>query len=175
MKAQQKLNLWDIFCISTGAMISSGLFVLPVIAYKYSGPSIIIAYFFAGLLMIPSILSKSELLSAMPKSGGTYFFIARSFGPLLGIFGGLASWFSLSLKSAFALIGIGTFLEYFLPNVGSSQLYFLIKLTAASFCIIFVLINIFSVKLSARIQNMMVSFLLVTCILYVVLGMGRVS
>ena len=175
MESAKKLNLWDIFCIATGTMISSGLFVLPAIAYKYGGPSIILAYFVAGFLMIPSIFSQSELLSAMPKAGGTYFFIERSFGPFLGIFGGLAGWFSLSLKSAFALIGIGMFLEYFLPSVSDPQFYLLIKLIAASFCIVFVLVNIFSVKLAARIQNIMVIFLLVTCFAYILLGVKEIS
>ncbi|MCF7908001.1 MAG: amino acid permease [Candidatus Omnitrophica bacterium] len=175
MVKDKKLNLKDIFCIATGAMISSGLFVLPAIAYRYSGPSIILAYLVAGLLMIPSIFSKSELLTAMPKSGGTYFFIERSFGPLLGIFGGLASWFSLSLKSAFALIGIGVFLEYFLPSASSPQLYFFIKLIAASFCIVFVLVNIFSVRLSARLQNVLVFFLLTICVSYIVFGIKNIN
>ncbi len=175
MESAKKLNLWDIFCIATGTMISSGLFVLPAIAYKYGGPSIILAYFVAGFLMIPSIFSQSELLSAMPKAGGTYFFIERSFGPFLGIFGGLAGWFSLSLKSAFALIGIGMFLEYFLPSVSDPQFCLLIKLIAASFCIVFVLVNIFSVKLTARIQNIMVIFLLVTCFAYILLGVKEIS
>ncbi len=175
MGSAQKLNLWDIFCIATGAMISSGLFILPAIAYKYSGPSIVLAYFIAGFLMVPSIFSQSELLSAMPKAGGTYFFIERSFGPFLGIFGGLANWFSLSLKSAFALIGIGVFLEYFFPSASDPQLYFLIKLTAASFCLVFVLVNIFSVKLTARIQNIMVAFLLLSCFTYILLGISGIS
>jgi len=175
MESGKKLNLWDIFCIATGTMISSGLFVLPAIAYKYGGPSIILAYFIAGFLMIPSIFSQSELLSAMPKAGGTYFFIERSFGPFLGIFGGLAGWFSLSLKSAFALIGIGMFLEYFLPSVNNPQFYLLIKLIAASFCIVFALVNIFSVKLTARIQNILVSFLLGVCFIYILLGVKEIS
>lgn len=175
MKITQKLNLWDIFCLASGTMISSGLFILPAVVFKYSGPSIILAYFLAGILMIPSILSNSELLSAMPKAGGTYFFIERSFGPFLGIFGGLAGWFSLSLKSAFALIGIGVFLEYFLPAGSSFQLYFLIKLIAACFCIIFVLVNIFSVKFTARIQNLMVTFLILSCLTYIILGIKEIS
>ena len=175
MKPVQKLNLWDIFCLASGTMISSGLFILPAIAYKYSGPSIVLAYFLAGLLMIPTIFSKSELLSAMPKAGGTYFFIERSFGPFLGIFGGLASWFSFSLKSAFALIGIGVFLEYFFPAVDSSQLYLLVKFIAALFCIVFVLVNIFSVKFTARVQNLMVTFLILSCFTYIILGIREVS
>ncbi|MFH1519297.1 MAG: amino acid permease [Candidatus Omnitrophota bacterium] len=175
MESAEKLNLWDIFCLATGTMISSGLFILPAIAYKYSGPAIILAYFLAGLLIIPAVFSKSELISAMPKAGGTYFFIERSFGPLLGILGGLASWFSLSLKSAFALIGIGAFLEYFFPLASGPQLYFLIKLTAASFCIVFVVVNIFSVKFTARIQNLMVTFLLLAGFTYIILGVREVA
>ncbi|MCQ9204712.1 MAG: amino acid permease [Omnitrophica bacterium] len=171
MKVQEKLGLWDIFCMATGTMISSGLFILPAIAYRQTGPSIVVAYFLAGLLMIPSILSKSELITAMPKAGGTYFFIERSFGPFLGIFSGLASWFSLALKSAFALVGIGLFLEYFSPSFD----YFQVKLVAASFCVLFVIINIFSVKLSARIQNLMVVFLLLVCATYVFLGVRNIS
>jgi len=177
MSSGQKLNLWDIFCIATGAMISSGLFVLPAIAYRYGGSSIVSAYFFAGILMIPSIMSKSELLSAMPKSGGDYFYIERSFGPFLGIFGGLANWFSISLKSAFALVGIGAFLEYLLPqsSIADPQFYFYVKLAAVFFCLIFVLVNLSSVKLSAGLQNIMVIILLLACGLYIVLGINKVS
>lgn len=171
MRTKKKLNLWDIFCISTGAMISSGLFILPVIAYKYTGPSMIISYLIAGVLMIPSILSKSELLTAMPKSGGTYFFIERSFGPFMGIFGGLSNWFAIALKSSFALVGIGMFLEYFVPSVD----YFQIKLVAASFCVIFMLINLFSVKVSAGFQNVLVVFLLFSCFMYILFGVKKIN
>jgi len=175
MQRHNKLSLWDIFCLATGAMISSGLFVLPAIAYAHSGPSIILAYFFAGLLMIPTILSKSELLTAMPKTGGSYFVIERSFGPFMGIFGGLSSWFAIVLKCAFALVGIGTFLEYFLPPLSGTELYFLVKLVAASSCIFFVVVNFFSVHMSTRIQNALVGFLLLVCILYAALGVQGIS
>jgi len=47
----------------------------------------------------------AELTTAMPKSGGDYFYIMRGFGPLLGTLAGFSTWFSLSLKGAFALIG----------------------------------------------------------------------
>lgn len=175
MKPHRKLNLWDIFCISTGSMISSGLFILPAIAYQYAGPSIIIAYFLAGFLMIPSIISQSELLSAMPKSGGTYFFITRSFGPFLGIFGGLANWFSIILKSAFALIGIGTFLVYFYPNIPAYEFGLIVKALGAVFCVLFVVLNLLSVKLSARFQNTMVLFLILICLAYVFIGIKKVD
>ncbi|MCK4716997.1 MAG: amino acid permease, partial [Candidatus Marinimicrobia bacterium] len=83
-------------------MISSGLFVLPAIAYAKAGPAVILSYLFASLLIIPSLLSKAELATAMPRAGGTYFYVERSLGPIWGLFSGFAGWFSLALKSAFA-------------------------------------------------------------------------
>ena len=56
-------------------MISSGLFVLPGIAFAKAGPAVIISYGLASLIVIPAFLSKAELSTAMPKAGGTYFFI----------------------------------------------------------------------------------------------------
>ena len=105
----RELGLLDIFCIASGAMISSGLFVLPGIAFAKICPAVLISYAIVSLLVIPSMLSKAELATAMPKAGGTFFFIGRSMGPMMGAIGGIAAWFSLAFKSAFALIGIGVF------------------------------------------------------------------
>ena len=74
MQLKKELNLLHVFSISTGAMISSGLFVLPGLAYAKAGPAMILAYLVAAILIIPSMLAKAELSTAMPKAGGTYFF-----------------------------------------------------------------------------------------------------
>jgi len=85
-------------------MISSGLFILPGIAFAIAGPAVALSYAIAGILMIPTMLSKVELGTAMPKSGGSYFFIERSLGPLVGTVAGLANWISIALKTSFALV-----------------------------------------------------------------------
>ncbi|NIA17545.1 MAG: amino acid permease [Planctomycetes bacterium] len=81
---KKELGLVGVFSIASGAMISSGLFILPGLAFAKAGPAVIIAYFFAGVMMIPSLLANAELATAMPKSGGSYFFVERSLGPLMG-------------------------------------------------------------------------------------------
>ena len=103
MSLARKLGFWDVFCIAAGAMISSGLFVLPGLAFQACGPGVVVAYAIAGLMMIPALLSQCELATAMPRAGGAYFFIERSMGTLPGMFAGLANWFGLALKSAFAM------------------------------------------------------------------------
>ena len=81
---KRELGLFEVFCIASGAMISSGLFVLPGLAYVKTGASVIISYLIASLLIVPTLLSKAELATAMPKAGGDYFFIDRSMGPAVG-------------------------------------------------------------------------------------------
>ncbi|MBA7565375.1 putative amino acid permease YhdG [subsurface metagenome] len=147
-------------------MISSGLFILPGLAFARAGPSVILAYLLAGILLIPPVLSKAELVTAMPKSGGIYFFIHRSTGPGMGTVGGLAAWFSLSFKTAFALLGIGIFILLFNPGFTEMQ----IKLVAVACCLFFTLINIIGVKLTGRFQVAMVVTLLGLLAFYVISG-----
>jgi len=163
---KRDLGLFHIFCIASGAMISSGLFILPGIAYAKTGSSVVISYLIASIIIIPTLFSKAELATAMPKCGGDYFFIDRSMGPMIGTIGGLASWFALSSKTAFALVGIGAFVQLF--NVGLSD--FNIKLIAIFFCIIFTIINLFGVKHAGKTQVIFVSGLLIILILYIVAG-----
>jgi amino acid transporter/mannitol/fructose-specific phosphotransferase system IIA component (Ntr-type) len=171
MALKKQLSLLDVFCISSGAMISSGLFVLPGIAYSYVGPAAILAYLFAGILIIPSMFSKAELSTAMPKAGGSYFFIERSMGAATGTIGGFASWFSLALKSAFALIGIGAFAVLLFPSITPIQ----IKLVAIGFCVLFTFLNFFSVKMTGKFQVGLVITLILVLLLYFAFGLGHLK
>ncbi len=135
---KRRLGLLEVFCIASGAMISSGLFILPGLAYAKAGPAVIFSYLVAGFMLIPAVLSKAELTSAMPRAGGDYFYIARSMGGAMGTLGGIASWFSLSFKSAFALVGMGAYTAYILDLP--------IKYIALFFCIVFTIINILGIK-----------------------------
>lgn len=159
---KKQLGLLDVFCIASGAMISSGLFVLPGIASAGVGPALFLSYIIASLISIPTILSKAELVTAMPKAGGDYFYISRSMGYAVGTVGGLSSWFSLSLKSVFALIGMAAYLELVAPIP--------IKPVALVLCLFFVFLNILGVKEAARAQNFLVLGLLALLIFYISIG-----
>jgi amino acid transporter/mannitol/fructose-specific phosphotransferase system IIA component (Ntr-type) len=173
---KRQLGLLDVFAIASGAMISSGLFVLPAIAYTKAGPAVILSYLFASILVIPSVLSQAELAAAMPKAGGTYFFIERSLGPFWGLFGGLANWFSVALKSAFAVVGMAVFIEVVLQVVFHAQLsQWHLKAIAVLCCIGFTVLNIVSVKRTSRFQVLLVGILLVILTLFVLFGAPAVE
>ncbi|MFH1469902.1 MAG: amino acid permease [Pseudomonadota bacterium] len=109
----RQLGLASVFSIAVGAMLGSGIFVLPGLAAALAGPGVGLSYLLAGLLVLPALLSKAELATAMPVSGGSYVYVDRSMGPLLGTITGLGTWFSLAAKTAFALAGLGAYLSIF--------------------------------------------------------------
>jgi len=168
VKRSHKLGLFDVFCTATGAMISSGLFVLPGIAHAEAGPAVVLSYLLAGLLAVTGMLSQSELVSAMPKTGGTYYYVTRSMGAAMGTVNGLITWFSLSLKSAFALIGMAAFTE--LLRLECNPL-----LVAIPLCCFFVILNILGVKDAAQVQRWLVTGLLSILAFYVIRGLSAVQ
>lgn len=107
---ERRLDLSAVVAISISAMLGSGIFVLPGLAAAKTGPSVWLAYLVAGICVLPAALSKGELATAMPSAGGTYIYLDRTFGPLVGTIAGLGLWLSLLLKSSFALLGMGVYL-----------------------------------------------------------------
>ena len=57
---KKNLNGLDVFCISAGAMISSGIFVLPGVAFQNIGPAVFLAYMVAGILAFVFMHCTSE-------------------------------------------------------------------------------------------------------------------
>lgn len=138
--------------ISISAMLGSGIFVLPGLAAAKTGPMVWMAYLIAGLGVLPAALSKSELATAMPTSGGTYVYLERAFGPLAGTVSGIGLWLSLLLKSAFALVGFSAYLSVLieLPE----------KPVALTLLAGITVLNVFGVSVIGKLQKIIVMIVL---------------
>ena len=163
------LSLPSAIAISIGGMLS-GIFVLPGVAFGITGPSVSLAFLVAGICIIPAVLSKAELATAMPKSGGTYVYIDRAFGPLFGVVSGIGLWLSLLLKSAFSLVGLSAYL-YVLVELDS--LYTTI-VAIASLLLVLVL-NLFGVKKVGSAQLAIVGVSVTSLVVLITLGFNNVS
>ncbi len=166
-KLKKTLTLFDVYAISTGAMFSSGFFLLPGLATAKAGPAAVLAYLLAGILILPAMFSKAELATAMPKAGGTYYFLDRSLGPLAGTVGGLGTWLALVLKSAFALVGMGAYLVFFL-DVPAKPL-------AVALTVAFAGLNVVGAKETSGLQRAFVAVLLVVLAFFLVQGFVEVG
>lgn len=166
-KLKRGLNLMHVFCVASGAMISSGLFVLPGLAHALTGPSVFISYILAGLLAMTGMLSQAELVSAMPKAGGDYFYVMRSMGPAVGTIEGLLTWMSITLKSSFALVGMAAF-TVLVVDLDP-------RMIALLFCLFFLFINFIGIKEAGIIQVGLVTVLLGLLVVYIVMGLPKVA
>ncbi|WP_128477563.1 amino acid permease [Halorussus pelagicus] len=164
---ERDLGLFAVIAISIGAMIGSGIFILPALALKLAGPAVILAYFVAGLLVVPAALSKAEMATAMPEAGGTYIYIERGMGPLLGTVAGLGTWFSLSFKGALALVGGVPYLVvlFDLP----------IKPVALGLAVVLIAVNMLGAKQTGRLQVGIVVAMLAALVWFVGGGAGSIA
>lgn len=167
MDLKRELHLIDVFTITAGSMICSGLFIIPGIAYSRAGPAAILAYLLAALIALPTMLSAVELATAMPKAGGVYFFVSRSMGYYAGTIAGFTRWLSISLKSAFSLIGIGVYFA-FITDIA-------VVYTPVVICIFFVIINMLGIKIIGKTQTLLTVALMSMLLFLALFGLPAIS
>ena len=165
-RLKKTLTLFDVYAISTGAMFSSGFFLLPGLATAKAGPAAVLAYFVAGVFILPAMFSAAELSTAMPKAGGAYYFLDRSLGPLAGTVGGIGTWLALVLKSAFALVGMGAYLVFFFDVP--------VKPLAVALTVAFAVLNVVGAKETSGLQRVLVTVLVGVLVFFVVQGLVAV-
>ncbi len=163
----RQLGLASVFSIAVGAMLGSGIFVLPGMAAAIAGPGVGLSYLLAGLLVFPALLSKAELATAMPVSGGTYVYIDRSMGPCMGTIAGLGTWFSLAAKTAFALAGLGAYLAIF-SDIDPQQF-------AIGVLVLMLALNILGAGKVSGLQMAVVGLCLVALLAFVGIGAPQVD
>jgi amino acid transporter len=151
-------------------MLGSGIFVLPGIAAAKTGSSIWLAYLLAAVCILPAALSKSELATAMPSSGGTYVYIERTFGPIFGTIAGIGLWLSLLLKSSFALVGFGAYLTV-LVNINEG----FTKYISLIFLLLILCLNIFGIKKVGKVQLVVVTISIISLAAILIFGLPNVD
>lgn len=161
----KEIGLFQVVAICTGVMFSTGFFLLPGLAFAKTGPSVVLAYLLAGVLMVPAMFSQAELCTAMPRAGGTYYYIDRTLGPMAGTIGGLGTWAVMILKSSFALIGMGAYLLLFFDIP--------IKQLALMLVAVYTALNIVGLRHTTRLQVVLVSWLVLVLGLFLAEGLGN--
>ncbi|GAB7020257.1 amino acid permease [Halostagnicola bangensis] len=167
---ERDLGLFAVIAISMGAMIGSGIFILPGIAMAEAGPAVILAFIIAAILVVPAALSIAELGTAMPEAGGDYVFIERGMGPAVGTIAGLGTWLMLMLKGSLALYG-GMFYINFayqlptwdlvIPGLEMALTIPGVRALGITFAILLIAVNLVGVKQTGGLQLIMVIVMLV--------------
>jgi APA family basic amino acid/polyamine antiporter len=80
------LGLFDSVMLVVGAMIGSGIFIVPAEMSRQIGSAgwLLVAWVVAGALTIAGALSYGELSAMMPHAGGMYVYLREAYSPLAG-------------------------------------------------------------------------------------------
>jgi len=162
--------LFSTMAIAIGAMVGSGVFILPGVAFvTVDGPAVVLAFLLAGVLILPAAFSASEMATAMPEDGGSYVYVERGMGPLLGTIAGVGNWFMLSFKGALALVGGVPYLVFVAPGIAEYIIPF-----AVTLAIFFTVINIVSTKSAGSLQFVIVGVMIVVLGYFIVGGVPNI-
>jgi amino acid transporter len=118
VELERTIGLTGGLAIGIGTMIGAGIFVFPGLAAENAGLAATLSFAIGGVIALLVALPTSELATAMPRSGGGYFFISRAMGTAYGAIVGLGLWLGLVFASAFYLVGLGHYATAVLDEVG---------------------------------------------------------
>ena len=156
--------------IGVGTMIGAGIFVFPGIAAGEAGPAAALSFAIGGVVALLVALPASELATAMPRSGGGYYFISRGLGSVYGAIVGISLWLGLVFASAFYLVGFGEYAGAALAEVGISLPGSASIGLGVAFGIILTVLSATGTENAAKLQNLIVGFLLLILSIFLTYG-----
>jgi amino acid transporter len=157
--------------IGVGTMIGAGIFVFPGLAAGRAGPAAAGSFAIGAVIALLVALPASELATAMPKSGGGYYFVSRALGALPGAVVGISIWLGLVFATAFYLVGFGNYAVALLAEAGVAVGGFpVVEVLALGFGVLLTALNLFGTENAAALQNYVVGLLLTILVLF--LGYG---
>ncbi|MGF9908382.1 APC family permease [Brevibacillus porteri] len=164
------LRLPQIVALYIGAVIGSGVLLIPGLAAEKAGPASILAWLAMSILVLPMAITMGLLSARYPSSGGVSTFVRTAYGDR---FGNMVGWFFLLSVPIGAPILSVTGANYIaiLLNWSESQVY------AAAALLLFavLMMNIVGLHVAARVQTIVVSLIITILILAVVASIPHAS
>ncbi|RBI59145.1 amino acid transporter [halophilic archaeon] len=161
VELERTIGLVGGLAIGIGTMIGAGIFVFPGLAADTAGLAATLSFAIGGVIALLVALPTSELATAMPRSGGGYYFISRGMGTPYGAIVGLGLWLGLVFASAFYLVGLGHYSTAILAEIGVGLPFDPVVVTGLLFGVGLTVLSIGGTENTATLQNGVVGVLLV--------------
>ena len=162
------LGLWTCVAMISGGMVGSAIFSLSGLTMTAAGPSAILTWAIAAVIMLCYGLICAELSTRFPKSGGVFVFPSKALGKTEKegrLWGWISTWGYINaniVAIAFAAIYVGTYLSVGFPIFEGKQ----VPLAIVSILFIFVL-NSVKFSLAGKVNNLLVLGLVIAMAVYI--------
>jgi len=166
---KRQLGFKEMIAISIGAVIDTGIFIVPGLSVAMLGPGILWIWAAIALLSIPMGYSFAELSSMFDKSGGPILYAKAAFGSFWGFIAGWTSWILATTSIASIAIAIPFYFSFFF------EISTLGKIAISVAClVVFTLINYYGAKLGAKMQLWLSGLTVVLLVAFILLGFPNV-
>lgn len=167
MKKNNKVSLSMAITLSIGAIIGSGIFVFTGYGIGYAGTAVPLAFVLAAFFTVFMTLPSIQLGSGIPATGGSYNYTSRFTHPFFGyvqILNSLIGALNLAVMSIAFAAYFGT-----LFNIENVTLIAAIALLSLS------IVGTFGIRMSGRVQQIIVIILVVSLGIYFFSGVDNLS
>ncbi len=164
---KRNLNARQMQMIALGGTIGVGLFMGANTTIKWTGPSVLIAYGIAGLLLYLIMRALGEMLYVDPDTGSFAKFATDYMHPIFGYLTAWSNVFQFVVVGMSEMIAIGGYLEFWWPNLPGwvPGLVAITFLCAA---------NLISVSMFGELEFWFALIKVVTIVLMIVAGLGLI-
>ncbi|WP_276281758.1 APC family permease [Halorussus caseinilyticus] len=171
VELERTIGLGGGIAIGVGTMVGAGIFVFPGLAAGEAGPAAALSFAIGAAIALLVALPTAELATAMPRSGGGYYFVSRAMGTAFGAVVGLSIWLGLVFASAFYLVGFGQYavaalVEVGVPVGGVGP----VTPLALAFGVLLTAISVTGTENAAKFQNAVVGLLVVVLVGFLTYG-----
>jgi APA family basic amino acid/polyamine antiporter len=152
------LTFWDVFFIAIGQIIGAGVVALTGIAIGMTGPSVILAYLFAALLVLVVTVLIMMAGTTLPATGAYYVWASRLGS---GWLGSIVLSLILLASISLSLYGssFGLYLNPIFPVLTVNQWGIVV-------IVLLFLANLFGLRIASRVQQVLVLLLISALAVY---------
>jgi APA family basic amino acid/polyamine antiporter len=164
--SRRQLGLFSATAAVIATMIGAGIFGATDDFATNLGSdfSVLLVWFFCGLLALTGALSFGELGSMMPRAGGVYIFMRHIYGPAAGYLTGvLTSLLGFVGAIAYIALLLGHHVQQFLPECP-------VWLSACVATVGFSLLHCLALRESTRVNNAFTVFKVAVIVVFIVAG-----
>ncbi|XEO94133.1 amino acid permease [Latilactobacillus sakei] len=181
------LTAKDLIALGVGAVIGTGIFILPgTIAALHSGPAITLSFMIAAVVCAVAAMCYAEFSSALPVAGSAYSYGNIIFGELIGWLLGWALFLEYMLSVAAVSTGWSAYFVSFIEGFGvhipkaitgsfnpAQGTY--VNLFAVLIVLLISALLMTGTRSSTRINNLMVMIKIGVVLLFLVVGIFYVK
>jgi APA family basic amino acid/polyamine antiporter len=186
-RLNRSLTATDLTILGIGAIIGVGIFVLTgAAAAKYAGPGVILSFVISGAACAFTALCYAELASSIPVSGSAYNYAYATMGEMIAWVIGWDLILEYIVACIAVSIGWSGYFVNILKAVGINIPAWcsaapgtvpgaIINLPAVLIVLLLTMLLVIGIKESARFTGLMVLVKAVTILVFILVGISRVS